>query len=123
VRIVVTILSILLAIMFVGVGTQKLLGAQSFVDGFAQFGFPQWFRIVVGAVEVIGGVLLLIPRLSWLGASAIAVVMIGATYTHLAIAPETASSAPVTVCLLLVTAFIAYMRRPRAITTTSAPVH
>lgn len=38
------------------------------VQGFAHWGWPDWMRIVVGAVEVISAVLLLIPRASFFGA-------------------------------------------------------
>ena len=114
VRVTATVASILLGLMFIAAGTPKLLGVQQFVDGFAQLGIPRWFLLFTGAVEVVSGVFLLIPRLAWIGALGVAATMVGATYIHLVVAPETASSAATTLCLLAIAAFVVYARRPGA---------
>src|SRR6476646_7696475 len=46
-------------------------------------GVGQWFRDVTGSLEVLGAVLLLVPRLSGLGALLLVGVMLGAVPTHL----------------------------------------
>src|ERR1700761_3627556 len=57
-------LQVLLALMFaVGSGAPKLLGESYAVQIFAEMGTGQWLRIVVGLLEVAGGVGLLVPRL------------------------------------------------------------
>ena len=66
-----------------------------------------------GAIEVGSAVLLLIPRLAFLGAAGIAVIMAGATYTHVIRVPEEASRAPLTLGLLAIAVVVGYARRPR----------
>ena len=114
VRITVTVLSVLLALMFLGASVPKLLGAPDAVAGFAKYGYPDWVRLVVGVTEVVAAVLLLVPRLAWVGAAAIAVIMVGATYTHLVLGSGEGANAVVTLSLLAVASFIAYARWPRA---------
>ena len=48
-------------------GVSKLLGATAHVQHFAHWGYPDWFRLVVGAVETISAVLLIVPRSVALG--------------------------------------------------------
>jgi uncharacterized membrane protein YphA (DoxX/SURF4 family) len=114
VRITVTVLSVLLALMFVGASIPKLLGAPDAVAGFAKYGYPDWLRLAVGVTEVVAAALLLVPRLAWIGASAIAVIMIGATYTHAVLGTGEGGNAVVTLVLLVIASFIAYARWPRA---------
>jgi len=90
------------------------VGAQGWVQHFAQWGYADWFRLVVGAVEVIGGVLLLIPRLATIGAFGIVVIMAGATYTHIFRASDEAERAVFTLVLLVLAATIGYVRRHRS---------
>ena len=112
-RIAVWVLSVLLAFVFLMAGVPKLLGVQAHVQHFASWGYPDWFRLVVGAIEVGSAVLLLIPRLAFLGAAGITVIMAGATYTHLVRVPEEASRAPLTLSLLAMAALVGYLRRPK----------
>jgi uncharacterized membrane protein YphA (DoxX/SURF4 family) len=81
------------------------------VTGFHNMGYPAWFRVVIGVIEIGGGVGLLIPRLAFYAAGALGVVMIGAAYT-LVVHGEPGVAMPI-VCLLLL-ATVAYRRRPRA---------
>lgn len=111
--IAVWVLSVLLAIVFLIAGVPKLLGAQGHVEHFARWGYPDWFRLVVGTVEVVSAILLMIPRLAYLGALSIAVIMVGATYTHVLRAPDEAGRVPLTLSLLALAVLIAYARRPK----------
>ena len=77
------VLKVLLAIVFLFFGIQKLLGGTAWVELFAMAGYPVWFRTVVGVIETVGGISLLIPGLASYGAIALAVVMFGATFTQL----------------------------------------
>jgi len=113
VRIGIWVLSILLAFVFVTAGLPKLLGQPGHVRAFVRWGYPDWFRLVVGAIEVASAILLLIPRLAFLGAAGIAVIMAGATYTHVIRTPEEASRAPFTLTLLALAALVGLARRPK----------
>jgi len=111
-RVAIWVLSLLLAFVFLLAGVPKLAGVQAHVQHFASWGYPDWFRLLVGVVEVGSAVLLLVPRLAFFGAAGIAVIMAGATYTHLVRVPEEASRAPLTLSLLALAAIVGFARRP-----------
>lgn len=77
------VLSVLLAGLFLYAGAVKLVGAQEAVDAFRRYGFPGWFRILIGIVEVAGGIALLIPKAALEAASFLIVIMLGAVITEL----------------------------------------
>ena len=105
--------SLLLAFVFLMAGVPKLAGADAHIRHFEIWRYPDWFRLVVGAIETTSAVLLLVPRLAFGGALGIAVIMAGATYTHLIRVPEEAGRAPFTLSLLALALLVAYCRRPR----------
>ena len=70
------------AIIFARAGIQKFSSDSGWAHAFAGWGFPVWFRILVGAVELAGAALVLIPRTAAYGASALILVMLGAMGTH-----------------------------------------
>jgi putative oxidoreductase len=78
------ILSALLTLVFTVSALPKLAGAQAWVTRFTKYGYPEWFLFLTGTLELLGGMLLLVPRVSIYGASVLGVIMIGAAYTHLA---------------------------------------
>lgn len=79
---------ILLAALFVFAGINKLLGLQAeVVTQFGRIGFGTWFRYFVGALELAGGLGLLVPRLSGAAALGLSGVMAGAVATHLTVLP------------------------------------
>jgi uncharacterized membrane protein YphA (DoxX/SURF4 family) len=67
-KIVLWVLRCLAAAIFLSAGVMKLIGAPMLVAEFDLVGLGQWFRYFTGAVEIAGGVLVLIPSVSWLGA-------------------------------------------------------
>ena len=104
------ILQIGAAGMFLMVGFFKLSGDPRMVGLFDAIGFGQWFRYVTGSLEVLGAFLLLIPRLSGLGALLLVGAMLGAVATHLFVVGGSALGATI---LLIVTGVIAWGRRKR----------
>ena len=74
-----------LALMFFMAGGNKLGGNPMMVGLFDAIGIGQWFRYLTGALEVLGGVLLLVPRAAGLGAALLVPVMVGAVLTHLVV--------------------------------------
>jgi putative oxidoreductase len=115
-RVALWVLSALLAAVFLMAGIPKLMGVEAHVRHFATWGYPDWFRLVVGTVEVASAVLLLVPGFAFFGATGIAVIMVGATYVIRA--PQEAGQAPVTLTFLALAALVAYARRPARITPT-----
>jgi putative oxidoreductase len=96
--------------MFLMAGVLKLSGTPVMVQLFDVIGFGQWFRYLTGAIEVIAGLLLLVPSLAFFGAAVLTVTMVGAVITHLFVVGGSAAPAAV---LLALTATVAWMRRPR----------
>lgn len=83
-------LSGLLAVFFAGGAIGKLVGSQEMVEAFHAWGYPTWFMYVIGASEILGAILLLLPRKNMLGAPlrfwgavSLAVIMVGAVGTHI----------------------------------------
>ena len=69
-------LRLLLSIAFLGAGGSKLAGVEMMVMTFDQIGWGQGFRYVTGAIEVIGVVLLWLPRRQVIGAAVLGGTMV-----------------------------------------------
>src|SRR5436305_514233 len=63
----------------------KFTAAPESVYIFTKVGAEPWGRIGSGVVELIAAILLLVPRMAWLGASIAMGVMAGAIVSHLTI--------------------------------------
>lgn len=111
-RVLVWVLSIGLAFIFLAAGVPKLAGTEGHIRHFAAWGYPDWFRLVVGTIETVSAISLLIPRVAWLGAVGLMMIMAGATYTHVIRVPAEAGRAPFTLGLLAAAAIVAIARRP-----------
>jgi len=96
-----------------------LPGVESWVRDFARWGYPDWFRIVIGVAEVVSAVSLLVPRAAWFGAGLFAMVMLGAIVTHATHGES--SRLPFNFFLLLLSLAIAYSRRPQFLRPSIAP--
>lgn len=70
-----------LAQLFVRTGWGQFSGDVFWTEAFATWGFPTWFRVLVGVVELAGGVALIIPWLASYGGVALCLVMMGAWST------------------------------------------
>ncbi len=77
------ILQILLGALFILSGVPKLMSDPGVVKMFGDFGYPDGFHLLVGAAEILGGVLLFIPPVAAWGAALLGMVMVGACVTHL----------------------------------------
>lgn len=76
-------LQALLALQFAMAGLVKVIGDPSMVEMFATIGIGQWFRYVVGVLEIAGALGVLIPRLSGLAALGLGCLTVGATLANL----------------------------------------
>jgi putative oxidoreductase len=110
--IAVWVICVLLAALFAFAGLPKVMGDPRAVEGFAKGGFPDWFRLFIGAAEISGAVGLLIPKLRFWAASGLFIIMIGAVTTHLRAGDSLDKVAPAATALLL-TGLIAWLSRPR----------
>ena len=98
----------LLALAFVAAGGAKLYGVPMLVEEFQHIGLGQWFRYATGGLEVMGAILLLLPRKAAFGALLLICIMIGAVITHLFVI----GGSPVpAIVLLALNAIVAYAKR------------
>jgi putative oxidoreductase len=102
------LLQALVALAFIAAGSAKLVGVPAMIALFDAIAIGQWFRYVTGGLEVLGAVLLIVPRTTAFGAVLLACVAAGAVVAHLTVL-HTAPTAPVV--LLALTALIAWGRR------------
>jgi putative oxidoreductase len=72
------VLRVLLGLAFLFAGYIKLIGKPHMIAEFDTLGLGQWFRYFTGAVELIGGLVILIPRISVFGAVLLLIIDIGA---------------------------------------------
>jgi uncharacterized membrane protein YphA (DoxX/SURF4 family) len=61
-------LRVVLGLVFLLVGTTKLTSTGNTVEYFAAIGWGQWFRYLTGLLDVLGAVLLFVPRWTCYGA-------------------------------------------------------
>jgi hypothetical protein len=108
----------LLALSFAAGAVTKFANAASFAGDpyavkFADWGYPSWFRFVVGASELAGAFLLVIPRrrIRFIGCAALVVILVGAAITHIVNADPISESimAPT---MLAITGTLAWKLRP-----------
>ena len=105
---------ILLAAFFLFVAVPgKLIGDHGAVQEFAAIGAGQWFRVLVGIIELAGAIGLLVPGLAGLAAAWLAADMVGATITNATVLRNTTFGPNVWMTLILCAVFVllAYGRR------------
>jgi putative oxidoreductase len=120
--VVVWIISALLAAVFATTGISKLIGDGPIgLQAAAMRGFPEWIRMVVGVVEVVGAVMLLVPNVAGIAAAMLALLMIPATITQW-ISGEPGVAVPIVLLVLLL--IVAWRRNPAAVRASyAAAVH
>ncbi len=79
------VLRVLVAALFLFASVMKLSGQPMMVAEFDTVGLGQWFRYLTGALELIGGIGVLIPRFSVLSAILLLLVDIGAFVAQVAV--------------------------------------
>ena len=107
------IVTVLLALVCLRSGLTKMPGMggeQFWIRDFARWGYPDWFRIVVGIAELVSFLLLLVPRVAGVGAGIFAVVMLGAIFTHAT--HNEFSRLPFNLLLLVFSVSVVYARKP-----------
>jgi uncharacterized membrane protein YphA (DoxX/SURF4 family) len=79
------ILRVALAVMFVVVGFVKIPGSihPMWVRLFERIGFGQWFRYFTALVEIVGGMLMIVPSATLVSTLLLASAMMGALLVHI----------------------------------------
>ena len=71
-----------LVMVFAPAGWDKFDPTSFWAKAFTDWGYPGWFRILIGVLEIGAALLLLWPRAAAYGAAIIIVVMLGGMGTH-----------------------------------------
>jgi putative oxidoreductase len=90
----------------------KLAGQRYAVAIFDQIGAGQWFRYLVGSLELAGAIGLVLPALAGLAALGLVGLLIGATYTQLFVL-DNPGYALTPALLAVVLALVAWARWPQ----------
>ena len=109
-EVVLWLITLFLVLICLRSGWLKVSGNIFWVRDFHRWGYPDWFRFVVGIAELISMALLLVPRLASYGASLFAVVMLGAIFTHFT--NNETTRLPFNFLLLTLSLIIVFARRP-----------
>ena len=76
------VLCLQLVLVFARAGWAKFDPSGGWAKAFALWGYPVWFRILIGILEIAAALLLLWPRAAAYGAAIIIAVMLGGMGTH-----------------------------------------
>jgi putative oxidoreductase len=76
------ILRIVLAALFLFEGVGKFPDSRLWLRIFEQIGFGQWFRYFTGIIEVVGALMLLVPKATLVGVGLLVCTMVGALLVH-----------------------------------------
>lgn len=105
-------LQIALAWVFIFTAWRKFTAHAIPVETVEALGTGQWFRIALGVAELSGAFGLLIPRITWLAAVCLSLLMLGAVGTHLLIIGGSPAFA---VVLMLASMIVAWIRKEEAL--------
>jgi uncharacterized membrane protein YphA (DoxX/SURF4 family) len=114
------VFALFLAWIFLRQGSSKFSDDSGWARAFRAWHYPDWFRVMIGVIEVIAGLLLLTRRTAPLGALMIVAVMLGAMGTHIrAGRPQqmTSEILPITLATIVAVGrrrhFVGARRRPQ----------
>jgi putative oxidoreductase len=111
------VITVLCSLMFLFAGAVKFVDAAKASEQFAQLGYPDWFRILIAVLEIAGAIVLLIPRLAWVGSGVLGVIMVGAVVSLVHVGAYT--EAPVPAVVFVVLLVITYVRWPHSVSKTT----
>ncbi|MFL9865726.1 DoxX family protein [Paraburkholderia fungorum] len=78
-----SILAMIVAALFAVAGVVNLAGLGGVKRDFARWGYPAWFQLLCGALELLGAALLLGQQTRVFGLTLVGAIMIGALFTLL----------------------------------------
>lgn len=82
-RVTAYVVGLLVALVFISQGLMKFDPEGFWTPSFERWGYPVWFRYLIGVLETAGGALLLVPRTATYSAGVLLPVMVGAFITRL----------------------------------------
>lgn len=100
------VLVIILGLLFISSGFPKIIPGESMIERFSNWGYAKTFAQMIGIIELLGGVLLVIPRVSIYASLMLLFVMLGAIYTHISTGIGSPWFAVITAALLVLTIYL-----------------
>ena len=119
-KVLLWIVSIFAGLLMLLAGQSKFTNPEMWSTWFEAWGYPGWFMMFVGAVEVLGGLSLLVPRTAPYGAAALIVLMVGALFTVVTKESGPFDLPPVLINLVLFS-IVWWFRRPKWLETPAPP--
>jgi len=115
---IIFVLSLLFGLIFVNAGLNKFLNympvpkdlPEALMKAMGALTQIDWLLPLIGIVEIIGGILFIIPKTRALGAIVIFPIMIGILLTHITIAP---SGLPMALALLVINLWVIFENREK----------
>lgn len=74
---------VLVGLFFMMNGYFKVSGAGQAVTMFRGYGYADWFRVLIGIIELAGGLALMFRKTFFYAAALLTVVLVGAAGTHI----------------------------------------
>ena len=74
--------ALLLVMIFAPQGWSKFFDDSGWARAFRHWGYPDWFRVTIGVIELSAVVLLILGRTAAFGAILVILVMLGGMATH-----------------------------------------
>jgi uncharacterized membrane protein YphA (DoxX/SURF4 family) len=102
------VLAVVLGGLYIMAGAGKFGGAGA--EMFAGWGYAAWFAMLIGVLEVLGGVGLIVPKTTRWAVFGLTGIMLGAAYTHLSNGEGPAVLRPAVFLVLLWVLW--WLRRP-----------
>ncbi len=115
-EIILWIIALFLALVCFRSGIMKMPGIpgeEFWIRDFNRWGYPAWFKIIVGLTELVAALLFLAPRVAGYGGAIFAAVMLGATFTHAT--HNEFGRLPFTIFLFALSLVIILVRQPKAL--------
>ena len=106
------ILQVLLGLFFIFAGFNKLRDLSATISMFGNLGLPSVLAYVVGGAELLGGIGLLVPRLTRLAAMGLIIIMIGAVFMHITKIPGGLGGGIPALVSLILLAVLLWLRWP-----------
>lgn len=103
--------TIFLAAIYLVAGVSALAGVPMWDERFHAWGYSDVFRVLVAVYEIAFAIVLLVPRIASIGAVGLALVMLGAIFTHLFRGSPIVALVPLALLMLL--AYVGRERLPR----------
>ena len=77
------ILTVILGLQFILAGQAKFTRSDVWINQFDRWGYPDYFYLAIGGLELIGAILIFFPKYANKATIGLIIIMLGASITHL----------------------------------------